>query len=149
MNSELSKYDTRLGNFKELDSQYALEIKNKKGDYKKCADPRIVRSLLILMNQMAVNGGAACHWGGPAAMTEMNSALHSIILSNKTWYEKFNYINDIGHAENGIYALRSLYNYANLTPEELLNFRSSTSRLTGHGEHHLFPEQTLFDGKGD
>ena len=33
-------------------------------------DPRATRALVALMNVHAVNGGAACHWGGPAALAK-------------------------------------------------------------------------------
>jgi transketolase len=56
------------------------------------------------------------------------------------WYERFHFINDAGHAENGIYALRANYNFDNLTFNDLRKFRSIESKLTGHGEAHLNPE---------
>lgn len=107
------------------------------------SDPRVLRSLLILMNQHAVNGGAACHWGGPAAIVEIISALYSIFYQGENWKEKFHLINDIGHAENAFYALRALYQEDEMTLEELRGFRSLNSRLTGHGESHVNPKQIL------
>jgi transketolase len=109
----------------------------------KVANPKATRSLIALMDLAAVNGGAACHWGGPSAMTETWTALHAIMFKEKNWFEKFNFINDIGHAENGIYALRTVLGYGDLTLESLKGFRSLNSKLTGHGESHLYPDGVL------
>lgn len=106
-------------------------------------DPRASRCMLALMDLGAVNGGAACHWGGPSAMTELWTALHAIMFKETAWYEHFNFVNDIGHAENGIYALRANLGYGDLTLEGLKGFRSIKSKLTGHGESHLYPEGVL------
>ena len=62
------------------------------------SDPTYQRALVALMNQSAVNGGAAAHWGGPSACAEIISAIHAILFSTKCWHEEFNFINDIGHA---------------------------------------------------
>jgi transketolase len=112
-------------------------------DGTKLGDPKATRALLLLMNQHAVIGGAACHWGGPSAMAESMSALHGIMFKHTDWYNHFNFVNDIGHAENGIYALRANLGYGDLTFESLKKFRSIESNLTGHGESHLYPEGVL------
>src|SRR5690606_35915658 len=52
-------------------------------------------------------------------------------------------INDAGHCENGLYALKALYGFADLSLDDLKAFRSIQSPLTGHGESHLFPEGVL------
>lgn len=124
--------------------KYFTEVKNAKGELVKVGCPMMTRGLLALMNQHAVIGGAACHWGGPAAFSEMMSALHGIMFnSSKEWYDAFNFVNDAGHAENGIYALRANYGFDGLTFESLRDFRSIKSKLTGHGEAHLNPEQVF------
>lgn len=121
--------------------QYSVTVKNQKGDDVVVADPKATRALLALMNQHAVIGGAACHWGGPAAFAEMLSSLHAIMFNAAgTWYENFHFVNDAGHAENGIYALRANYGFDQLTFNDLWKFRSIESKLTGHGEAHLNPE---------
>ena len=107
------------------------------------ADPRATRCLVALMDLGSVNGGAACHWGGPAAMIELWTALHAEMFAKSDWFEHFNFVNDIGHAENGIYALRANLGYGDLTLETLKGFRSIKSKLTGHGESHLYPEGVL------
>jgi transketolase len=61
----------------------------------------------------------------------------------RPWHEAFNFINDAGHTENGIYALRSNYGFDGLTFEDLKGFRSIRSKLTGHGESHLNPQGVL------
>tara|TARA_R110000868_G_scaffold132380_3_gene343182 strand:+ start:8310 stop:10313 length:2004 start_codon:yes stop_codon:yes gene_type:complete len=125
----------------------ACEIKSINGAMDQLADPRAVRALLLLMNQHAVIGGAACHWGGPAAFAEIMSSIHAIMFRQGQaafeWHEQFNFVNDAGHCENGIYALRSLYNFDGLDNEALKKFRSIESKLTGHGEGHLNPEGVL------
>tara|TARA_Y100000780_G_scaffold229574_1_gene249676 strand:- start:198779 stop:200782 length:2004 start_codon:yes stop_codon:yes gene_type:complete len=122
---------------------YSTEITDSVGNKVTLAEPRATRALVALMDQHAVIGGAAAHWGGPAAFAEMMSALHGIMFKEDNWFEKYNFINDAGHAENGIYALRALYGYDNLKLSDLKGFRSIESKLTGHGEAHLNPEGVL------
>jgi len=126
-----------------LSPQFSTQIKNKKGELVTCTDPSANRTLVALMDLAAVNGGAACHWGGPAASAEVLSALHEMMFKHEAWFDHYNFVNDIGHAENGIYALRANYQYAGLQIKDLLGFRSIESKLTGHGESHLYPEGVL------
>lgn len=125
--------------------QYALTIKNNKGMDITVADPRATRALVALMNQHATIGGAACHWGGPAAFAEIMSATHALMFQDKTknWFDSFHFVNDAGHTENGVYALRANYGFDGLTFDDLKKFRSIESKLTGHGEAHLNPEGVL------
>jgi transketolase len=97
------------------------------------------------MDVHAVVGGAACHWGGPAAFAEVSSAVHGVLFaaSDRPWHESYNFVNDAGHAENGIYAIRANYGFDGMTPETLKGFRSIQSKLTGHGESHINPEGVL------
>ncbi|HAZ12157.1 MAG: transketolase [Bdellovibrionales bacterium GWA2_49_15] len=123
---------------------FAKTIKNKAGQAVSLGDPRATRALVALMNQHAVIGGAACHWGGPAAFAEMMSAVHGLMFNSPgVWFDNFNFVNDAGHAENGLYALRANYEMGGLTLPELKKFRSLESRLTGHGEAHLNPAGVL------
>lgn len=132
----------KLAGTPQNDPQFAVKVKNLKGEEVVLADPASTRGLVALMNQGAVTGGAACHWGGPAAFSEMLASIHGIMFADKkaTWYENFNFVNDAGHAENGVYALRANYGFDNQKVEDLLKFRSIESKLTGHGEAHLNPE---------
>ncbi|MGB0583242.1 MAG: transketolase C-terminal domain-containing protein, partial [Limisphaerales bacterium] len=92
----------------------------------------------------AVVGGAACHWGGPAAFAEVNSAIHSVMFdADGEWFDSFNFVNDAGHAENGVYALRANWGFDDLDLDAIKKFRSIESKLTGHGESHLNPEGVL------
>ena len=73
------------------------------------------------------------------------AATHSYMFehsekSQKSWHDEFHFINDAGHCENGIYALKANYGVADLNIEKLKGFRSIESQLTGHGEAHLFPQ---------
>jgi transketolase len=123
----------------------SVAVRNSAGQPITLADPRATRALVALMDVHAVVGGAACHWGGPAAFAEMNSAIHGLMFATqgREWHEAFNYINDAGHAENGVYAVRALYGFDGMTFETLKGFRSISSKLTGHGESHLNPEGVL------
>lgn len=125
--------------------KYSVKVRDSKGAEIMVADPRATRALVALMNVHAVNGGAACHWGGPAAYAEMMAALHAIMFASndRPWFEAFNFVNDAGHAENGIYALRGNLGFDGMTFEDLKGFRSIKSKLTGHGESHLNPEGVL------
>src|SRR5688572_25377526 len=125
--------------------RYSVTVKNGKGEEVQLADARATRALVALMNVHAVNGGAACHWGGPAAFAEIMAAIHGIMFATtgRQWHEAFNFVNDAGHTENGIYALRANYGFDKLTFEDLKGFRGIKSKLTGHGESHLNPEGVL------
>lgn len=125
--------------------QYAVEVKSSAGETLKLGDPKATRALIALMDMQAVMGGAASHFGGPSAFAELMSAalgltFHLAAKKNKQWFEMFHIVNDAGHCENGLYALKSNLGHADLTLESLKGFRSIQSKLTGHGESHLFPE---------
>jgi transketolase len=125
--------------------KYAVVIKNSKGENVTVADPAATRALVALMDMHAVNGGAASHWGGPAALAEACAAVHAVMFaaSDREWFDAYNFVNDAGHTENGIYALRANYGFDGLTFRDLRGFRSIGSKLTGHGESHLNPEGVL------
>ncbi len=125
--------------------KYSVSVKSLDGGDFVLGDPRATRALVALMNVHAVNGGAACHWGGPAAFAEIMSAIHGILFrrQDRPWHEAYNFVNDAGHTENGIYALRANLGFDGMTLEDLRGFRSISSKLTGHGESHLNPEGVL------
>src|SRR5688572_29406022 len=139
------KLQTKLAPTPSATPKYTLTVKNAKGEEVRLADPRATRALVALMDVHAVNGGAACHWGGPAAFAEIMAAIHGIMFATKgrPWYEAFNFVNDAGHTENGIYALRALYGFDKMTFDDLKGFRGIKSKLTGHGESHLNPQGVL------
>src|SRR3989344_2964180 len=105
------------------------------------ADPKATRALVALMDMNAVLGGAASHYGGPAALADMMSALHGIIFhesekQNKNWYDLFHVINDAGHCENGLYALKANYGMAGLAQKNKLApfvvlISDNNTKLTG------------------
>ena len=72
---------SRLGDTPKGPPKYAVTVKNAAGKPVTLADPRANRALVALMDVHAVNGGAACHWGGPAAFAEMMSAVHGILFA--------------------------------------------------------------------
>lgn len=125
--------------------KFAVAVKNGAGAEVVLGDPRATRALVACMDVCAVNGGAACHWGGPAAFAEVNAAIHGLMFATegRPWHEAYNFVNDAGHAENGVYALRANYGFDNLSIDSLKAFRSISSKLTGHGESHLNPEGVL------
>ncbi len=122
--------------------KYSVEVKNAKDEDVVLGDPNATRAIVALMDMEAVNGGAACHWGGPSAFAEIMASIHGIMFATqgRQWHEAFNFVNDAGHTENGIYALRCNYGFDGLTFEDLKLFRSIRSKLTGHGESHLNPQ---------
>lgn len=127
---------------------FAKTIRLKNGAEIPCADPVATRGLLALMDMQAQMAGAASHYGGPAAFAEMMSALHAIMFEesksrSKEWFECFHFVNDAGHCENGLYALKANYGFADLSFSSLKGFRSIESKLTGHGESHIFPDGVL------
>lgn len=130
------------------DPRYSVPVKMASGETIQVADPQATRALIALMDMNAVMGGAASHWGGPSAFAELMSAMHGIMFHEakkaaKPWHDLFLFVNDAGHCENGLYALKANYGYGSMTIDELKKFRSFASRLTGHGESHLFPEGVL------
>lgn len=126
--------------------KYAVEVKTKEGKTLKLGDPQVTRALVAIMDLHAVNGGAASHWGGPAALAEIMSSVHGLIFdrASQNWGADYNFINDAGHTENGVYALRANLGFDNLDFNAIKKFRSIESKLTGHGESHLNPEGVLF-----
>jgi transketolase len=125
--------------------KYAVQVRNTAGADVTLADPRASRALVALMDLHAVIGGAASHWGGPAAFAEIMSAIHGVMFSvtGRQWHEAYNFVNDAGHCENGVYAVRALFGFDGMTTESVKGFRSIASKLTGHGESHLNPEGVL------
>ena len=125
--------------------KYAAKVKNASGQEVTLGDPKATRALVALMDVHAVVGGAACHWGGPAAFAEIMASIHGIMFAEKgrQWHEAYNFVNDAGHTENGIYALRANYGFDGMTFEDLKAFRSVNSKYTGHGESHLNPQNVL------
>ena len=123
--------------------RYSVSVKSSSGKEVELGDPTATRATIALMDAHAVNGGAACHWGGGSAFAEIMSALHGIMFSQDKWYEHYNFVNDAGHTENGIYALRANLGFDGMTFKDLKGFRSIQSKLTGHGEAHLNPEGVL------
>ena len=121
--------------------KYFKELSLKNGETIFLSEPKALRAVLGLMDMQAALGGAASHWGGPAALIEILSALMAFVFrEGKNWPEAFHIINDIGHSQNGFYALQWNYEYAGLSLHDLKKFRSIEGFLTGHGESHLFPE---------
>ena len=123
--------------------KFAATVKRADGGTETVACPVATRTMVALMDMNAVVGGAACHWGGPAALAELMSAIHGIMFSASPWHQRFNFANDAGHTENGVYALKACYGFAGVTVNDLKGFRSISSKLTGHGESHLFPEGVM------
>ena len=124
--------------------KYFSSVKRADGSEIKLACPVATRLMVALMDMDATVGGAACHWGGPAAMAEMMSAIHGILWSQPgDWRQHYHFVNDAGHAENGLYALKANYGYAGLKIDDLKGFRAITSKLTGHGESHLFADGVM------
>src|SRR5271155_4295650 len=61
--------------------KYSVKVKNAKGEEVVLGDPMATRALVALMDTEAVIGGAACHWGGPAAFAEIMAAIHGIMFA--------------------------------------------------------------------
>ena len=125
------------------DPEYSVGVKAADGATVNVANPTATRVALACMNMNAVMGGAACHWGGPSAYAEIMSSIYGIMFRSDDFLTDYNFLNDAGHAENGLYALKANYGYAALTWEDLKGFRSIESKLTGHGESHLFGEGVM------
>lgn len=128
--------------------RYGVNVQLHSGEQISVADPKATRAMVACMDMNALHGGAASHYGGPAAFAELMSAAHGIMFHQSSkarvqWHEAFNFVNDAGHCENGLYALKANYGFADLSIESLKKFRSIESPLTGHGEAHLFPEGVL------
>lgn len=135
----------QLSSQKNLRPKYFKSVTLQNNKTIQVSDPVMTRVMVALMDMYAVLGGAASHYGGPAAFAEIESAIHGLAFqyandSEKNWFDLFHIINDAGHCENGLYALKANYGLANLKISDLKKFRSIDSVLTGHGESHLFPE---------
>src|SRR5579863_6528054 len=77
------KLKSRLASTPKAAPKYSVKVKNLAGADVTLADPRATRALVALMDVHAVVGGAACHWGGPAAFAEMNAAVHGIMFATQ------------------------------------------------------------------
>lgn len=146
--SEPIHVPSKLAPIQSTKPQLSVSVKTKSGETLQAPSPVATRTLVSLMDMNAVLGGAASHYGGPAAFAELMSALHAYVFSQsqkakKDWFEMYNIVNDAGHCENGLYALKANYGLAGLNFDKLKKFRSIDSVLTGHGEAHLFPEGVL------
>ncbi len=124
---------------------WSQPVKTRAGGTTKVACPVASRAMIALMDMAAVQGGAASHFGGPSAFAEIMSSAFGYFFAmskeqNKQWHQLFHFVNDAGHCENGLYAIKANYRLAGLSLESLNQFRSVESVLTGHGEAHLFPE---------
>lgn len=98
---------------------FSKQASLKSGEELDFVDPKATRALISLMDMNAVLGGAASHYGGPAALAELWSALHGIIFNEankkqKNWFDLYHVINDAGHCENRLYALKANYQMAGL-----------------------------------
>src|SRR6266699_5325122 len=73
--------------------KYSVKVKNAAGQEVVLADPRATRALVARIDVHAVNGGAACHWGGPAAFAEIMSAVHGVMFATtgRQWFEAYNF----------------------------------------------------------
>src|ERR1051325_11664365 len=71
--------------------KYFVTVKGAAGDPVVLADPCATRGLVALMDVHAVNGGAACHWGGPAAFAEIMAAIHGLLFATRgrPWPQAF------------------------------------------------------------
>ncbi|MDC0050328.1 thiamine pyrophosphate-dependent enzyme [Verrucomicrobia bacterium] len=136
---------TRLAAAPSEPPKYSVTVQDRAGAEVAVADPNATRAAVALMNVHAVVGGAACHWGGPAAFAEIMAAAHALMFATKgrQWHEAFHFVNDAGHTENGVYALRANYAFDGMSYETLRGFRGIESKLTGHGESHINPEGIL------
>jgi transketolase len=136
---------SKLGGTPNRPPKYSVTVKSAAGQPVALADPRATRAVVALIDVHAVNGGAACHWGGPAGFAEIMAAIHGVMFATtgRPWHEAFNFVNDAGHTENGVYALRANYGFDGMTFEDLKGFRGIKSKFTGHGESHLNPQGVL------
>src|SRR2546425_13051211 len=105
------KLNPRLAPTPRRAPKYPVRVKNTAGQEVILGDPRATRALVALMDVHAVNGGAACHWGGPAAFAEIMAAIHGIMFSvaGREWHEAVYFLNDAGHTGKGGYALCANY----------------------------------------
>lgn len=145
MNVQPQQLPSRLAPTPKGTPIFSTEVRRKDGSIAVVADPCADRALVALMNAHAILGGAAAHWGGPAALAEAISALHGVMFETqgREWYEAFNFVNDAGHCENGIYACRANWGFDGMKLSDLRGFRGIQSKLSGHGEQHLNPEGVL------
>jgi transketolase len=139
---------SRLAGTPKNKPRFGVTVQLNSGQALTVADPKATRAMVALMDMNALHGGAASHYGGPAAFAELMSATHGLMFHLATsagcqWHEAFNFVNDGGHCENGLYALKANYGFADLNIDALKKFRSIESALSGHGEAHLFPEGVL------
>ena len=52
---------------------------------------------------------------------------------DRPWYEAFHFVNDAGHTENGVYALRANLGFDHMNFEDLKGFVPLKASLPGTG----------------
>lgn len=112
----------------------------------RCPAPKAIRALITLMDMEATFGGAASHFGGPSAFSEIFSASYGLMehyakKKQMTPFQRFHFVNDAGHCENALYAIKVLYSQITLT--QIKTFRKLKSSFTGHGEALHYPQGVL------
>ena len=83
---------------------FSKPVKLALGDDVEFSDPKALRAMVALMDMQATIGGAASHWGGPSAFSELVSAIYGVAFHNgqklgENWYESYHLVNDAGHCE--------------------------------------------------
>src|SRR3954468_3320340 len=111
---------SRLAGTPKAKPRFGVNVQLNSGEQATFADPRATRAMVALMDMNALHGGAASHYGGPAAFAEMMSATHALMFAfarkeNRPWNEAFHFVNDAGHCENGLYALKANCGMAGVT----------------------------------
>ena len=61
--------------------QWSQTVKTKNGDQLPLACPTATRAMIALMDMAAVQGGAACHFGGPSAFAETLAMMGPVAFS--------------------------------------------------------------------
>src|SRR5438093_12979296 len=61
--------------------RFSVTVKTARGRPVILGDPRATRALVALMFVHAVNGGAACPWGGPASFAVIMASTHGLMFA--------------------------------------------------------------------
>jgi transketolase len=101
--------------------------------------PKAMANAIRALAMDAVQAANSGHPGMPMGAADIATALFTRFINidpaNPDWADRDRFVLSAGHGSMLIYALHHLLGYADMTIEEIRNFRQLGSRTAGHPEH--------------
>jgi len=101
--------------------------------------PKAMANAIRALAMDAVQAANSGHPGMPMGAADIATALFTRFINidpaNPDWPDRDRFVLSAGHGSMLVYALNHLVGYADMTIEEIRNFRQLGSRTAGHPEH--------------